>query len=121
MKTFHTERDIEEMHAAGVTEINVNDNVILTHLAFEKALSLGMRIKTDKQPTPVTARPLQARSTVAAAPPVPPSASPASPPDTPSDDPDPVVTIKKAVTARLGTDKYDELLDRIIPLVRSLL
>ena len=48
MKTFYTERDIEDMHAAGVKEIEVYDDVVITDVAREKALALGMKL------TPVT-------------------------------------------------------------------
>jgi hypothetical protein len=33
-KTFYTERDIEDLHQRGIKSININDNVVLTELAF---------------------------------------------------------------------------------------
>ncbi len=44
-KTFYTERDIEDMHARGVTSIEVHDDVVLTDLARERALKLGVRLQ----------------------------------------------------------------------------
>ena len=43
-KTFYTERDIADLAARGVTSIDVNDDVVLTDLAREKALQLGLRL-----------------------------------------------------------------------------
>ena len=47
-KTFYTERDIEDMHARGVTSIAVHDDLVLTDLARERALRLGMRLERVK-------------------------------------------------------------------------
>lgn len=47
-KTFYTERDIEDMHARGVTRIEVHDDVVLTDLARERALKLGVRLERVK-------------------------------------------------------------------------
>lgn len=41
-KTFYTERDIEDLHARGVTSIEVHDDVVLTDLARERALKLSL-------------------------------------------------------------------------------
>ncbi|HSO18425.1 MAG TPA: hypothetical protein VLT88_03145, partial [Desulfosarcina sp.] len=49
MKTFYTVRDIEDMHAAGVVEIETHDDVVLTDVAREKAIALGMRLKAVEQ------------------------------------------------------------------------
>lgn len=43
-KTFYTERDIEDMARRGVTTLEVGDDVVLTDLAREKALSLNVRL-----------------------------------------------------------------------------
>jgi hypothetical protein len=47
-KTFYTERDIEDLHARGVTSIDVHDDVVLTDLARERALKLGVRLARVK-------------------------------------------------------------------------
>jgi len=49
-KIFYTERDIEDLHARGVTTIDVHDDVVLTDLARERMFKLGMmpaRIKPN--------------------------------------------------------------------------
>ena len=43
-KEFYTERDIEDMFKRGIMSLQVNDNVVLTELAFEKANRLGMQL-----------------------------------------------------------------------------
>lgn len=43
-KVFYTERDIEDMHARGVTALDVNDDVVVTDLARERALKLGVKL-----------------------------------------------------------------------------
>ena len=47
-KIFYTERDIEDLHARGVTSIDVHDDVVLTDLARERALKLGVRLERVK-------------------------------------------------------------------------
>ena len=52
VKVFYTERDIEDFHARGVTSIDVHDDVVLTDLARERALKLGvklMRVQPGRQ------------------------------------------------------------------------
>jgi hypothetical protein len=48
MKTFYTERDIEDLARQGVTVIEINDDVVLTDLAREKAEKLGLTLKPAK-------------------------------------------------------------------------
>ena len=43
-KKFYTERDIEDMAARGILSLEVDDNTVLTELAFEKASRLGVAI-----------------------------------------------------------------------------
>jgi hypothetical protein len=43
-KTFYTERDIDELHARGVTTLDVNDDVVLTDLARERCDQHGIRL-----------------------------------------------------------------------------
>lgn len=88
-KTFYTEHDIEDLAARGVTALDVNDNVVLTDLAREKAASLGVKL----------VRPGQAANGK-------PSASPAQ---------DEVAAqVKSAVIARLGKDVDAALLDAVV-------
>ena len=44
-KTFITERDIDDLKARGVTSVDVNDNVVMTDLAVERAMKHGIKIK----------------------------------------------------------------------------
>lgn len=44
-KTFITENDIEDLHTRGTRQLNVNDDVVLTDLAYERALKLGVELK----------------------------------------------------------------------------
>ncbi len=43
-KTIYTEHDINDMHARGVTCVDVTENVVLTDLALERALKHGLKI-----------------------------------------------------------------------------
>ena len=120
MKTFYTVRDIEDMHAAGTTEILTHDDVVLTDVAREKAIALGMRLTPAEDASPRSGTP-SVRTGAVAPPPARPAAQsmtsprPAAPPS-PSDT---AAKIKAAVVARLGTHKYDDLLDVIIPQVMA--
>ncbi len=86
-KTFYTERDIEDMHARGVTHIEIHDDVVLTDLARERALRLGVRLERVK-----------------------PNAHPADAPDAVL-----IHRVKAAVLAQLGGRWVDpDLLDEIV-------
>ena len=43
-KIFYTEHDIDDLKARGVTSIDLNDNVVMTDLALERALKYEMKI-----------------------------------------------------------------------------
>ena len=43
-KTFYTERDIDELHAQGVTTLTVNDGTVLTDLARERCDRYEIRL-----------------------------------------------------------------------------
>jgi hypothetical protein len=137
MKQFYTVRDIEDMHAVGVVEIEIHDDVVLTDVAREKAIALGMRLNPVEpdsdshqgQAMPRMAVSAQTKTTLATvgagggAMPQTPAAPPSPPalPQTPigNDPADRIMQVKAAVVARLGTDKYNDLLDKIIPQVIS--
>jgi hypothetical protein len=51
-KKFYTERDIEDMAARGVLSLEVDDNTVLTELAFEKASRLGVTLVQPNQLPP---------------------------------------------------------------------
>jgi len=43
-KEFYTERDIEDLFKRGILSLKVDENVILTELAYEKAKTAGHAI-----------------------------------------------------------------------------
>ena len=105
-KEFYTERDIEDMVKRGVTSLQLNDNIVLTELAFEKAQRLGMQLLRDRpiQPPAAPVRPyisqgLKQEQTLAV-----PSVIQA----------DLTNRIREAVNARLGAQVDPQLLDVII-------
>lgn len=51
-KTFITERDIEDMAKRGELSLTINDDVVLTELAFEKAERLGVILLQPHQLPP---------------------------------------------------------------------
>ena len=100
MKTFYTQRDIEEMHLAGTTRIEIDDNVVLTDLAREAVDALGISLVSPND-----------RSN---------SAAPSNESATSSAEIDLghavlASRIKAGVIARLGTNDYNHLLDQLIP------
>lgn len=122
MKTFYTERDIADMHAQGVTEIEIDDDVVLTDLARDRAIALGLKMKLvsqrsgqpDSLPRLAVAGKIQLPPAVVG----PSSPLPPSPPPSPVPTPtDLAAQVKSAVIARLGTTAHNDLLDQIIPQV----
>jgi hypothetical protein len=91
-KTFYTERDIQDLAARGVTALDVNDEVVLTDLAREKALNLGLKLVRGAGAT----------------------ASPARPGSAPTSKDEVVAKVKAAVIARLGNGVDPALLDAVI-------
>ncbi|MDX2452991.1 hypothetical protein [Desulfosarcina sp.] len=131
MKQFYTVRDIEDMHAAGVVDIETHDDVVLTDVAREKAIALGMHLNPVEPTNDGHQGPGLPRMAVATGTANPPPGAGLNPTAAPSGPPagsqatigaaptERVMKIKTAVVARLGTDKYNELLDKIIPQVMS--
>lgn len=90
-KTFYTERDVEDLYQRGIRVIDVDDNVVLTDVAREKALSLGIRVTRGGPSTSAT--PQNGRTL----------------------SPDEIVAkVKAAVVARLGNGVDPTLLDAVI-------
>jgi len=125
-KEFITERDIEDMVRRGILSLEVNDNVVLTDLAYEKANRLGMRLVRDKPDNPPGApvRPYLAQKPPAAAAFAPTGPAVAAPPPgqagtgavlSPQADGEELhQRIRSAVVARLGSQVDAKLLDVII-------
>ena len=51
-KIFYTERDIDDLKARGVDSIDVTDNVVMTDLAVERAMKLGIKINRRELSSP---------------------------------------------------------------------
>ncbi|MGD0878184.1 MAG: hypothetical protein ABSA01_08580 [Anaerolineales bacterium] len=106
-KEFYTERDIEDMFKRGILSLQVNDNVVLTELAYEKANRLGMQLLREKplEPPAAPVRPylteLHKSGTGQAA-------------ELQKPEADLTARIRSAVNARLGTQVDPALLDVII-------
>jgi hypothetical protein len=61
-KTFYTERDIVDLVNQGVSSLIVDDDVVLTDLAYEKARKLGLELlRADDQPPAAPVRPYIAK------------------------------------------------------------
>jgi hypothetical protein len=122
MKTFYTERDISDMHAKGVTEIEIDDDVVLTDLARERAIALGLKMKLVAQrsgqpsslPRLAVAPQMQLPPAVVGPNSLLPAPAAPSPGATETDL---TAQVKSAVIARLGTDAHNDLLDQVIPQV----
>ena len=63
-KTFYTEHEIEDLVKSGVTRLEMNENTVLTGLAYEKAQKLGMQlVQTGEQPPDAPVRPYVLKDT----------------------------------------------------------
>ena len=116
-KVFYTEIDIEDMVKRGCLSLEINDNVVLTDLAYEKANRLGMRLVGSQPDTPPGApvRPYIAQKPAR----VPGETRPGSgftptPPAVPASGSELQQRIRSAVIARLGNQVDSTLLDVII-------
>lgn len=54
-KEFFTERDIEDLFKRGILSLKVDENVVLTELAYEKANWLGMQLIRSQADNPPSA------------------------------------------------------------------
>jgi hypothetical protein len=119
-KVFYTEHDIEDMIKHGATSLEVNDNVVLTDLAYEKANRLGLKLVRDKPDNPPGApvRPYISQQTsqkpaqTIPHPSVPTRESVVS--SSQAKEPELHQRIRNAVIARLGNQVDSTLLDVII-------
>jgi hypothetical protein len=50
-KTFYTEWDIEDLAKRGVISLVIDDDVVLTDLARDKAMRLGIELVREKPPS----------------------------------------------------------------------
>ena len=111
-KTFYTERDIEDLASRGVLSLVVNDDVVLTALAREKAERLGVELLREHDTPPsAPVRPYVAVPSPAAAPKEA-SGGAASLVDL-------QVRVRDAVVAQLGDEVDPALLDTLLKRVLS--
>ncbi len=54
-KEFYTEKDIEDLVKRGILSLEINDNVALTDLAYERANRLGVKLVQEKPDNPPAA------------------------------------------------------------------
>ena len=123
-KTFYTEHDIEDLVKRGVQSLIVDDDVVLTDLAYEKARRLGLELlrQNDKPPAaperPYIAKPQMAPARSPQKAEVKKSAPPAAPQTASESRPgggdDMHERVRDAVIARLGDSVDPKLLDTII-------
>jgi len=113
-KEFYTEKDIEDLFHRGIRSLQLNENVVLTELAYEKAQRLNFQLVTDRASTASagTVRPYLSET-----PPPHPAVAPA--PESqlkpaPSSPNDIEKRIRSAVIAKLGNQVDAKLLDNII-------
>jgi hypothetical protein len=112
-KEFYTERDIEDMVGRGERSIIIDDDVVLTDLAYEKAKRLGVTlVQSDDAPPAAPMRPYINQ-------PISSQKSHASPIGKSSKIELIRANVKSAVREKLGSQVNDELLDRIIDRVAS--
>ena len=113
-KTFFTERDIEDMFQRGTHSIAINDDVVLTELAYEKAKTLGMDLlQATDTPPDAPIRPYLSKPLAASAGPIS-AGMPASPRLE-----EIKVRVREAVKARLGSSIDPALIDKIIERVAA--
>lgn len=125
-KEFYTEKEIEDMFKGGAMSLEINDNVVLTELAYEKARAMGMKLLRDKPDNPPSApvRPYiaQKQCRCAAAPAAVGTSSPLladGPPAGTGREKSTQQRIRDAVAARLGSQIDANLLDVIIKRVMA--
>lgn len=106
-KKFYTERDIEDLVARGEYSLMVDENVVLTALAFEKAERLGVKLVQPHQTPPAAPiRPYLSEPS--------PSDQSVSKPQEPIAKEELRQRIRTAVKAKLGDQIDDALLETII-------
>lgn len=112
-KEFHTEKDIEDLVKRGVLSLVVDDNCVLTDLAYEKANRLGMQLIRSRPDNPPGAPVRPYISDKVAPRPAMPATLPAAPLISAAHG-DLSGTIRSAVVAKLGAQVDPALLDSII-------
>ena len=105
-KVFYTEHDIEDMVRRGTKALTLNDDVVLTDLAYERAGKLGMQLlRENEKPPSAPVRPYVAEAKIKTT--ASQSVSPTAPQDLRQ-------RVRDAVLAKLGGEVDQKLLDTII-------
>jgi hypothetical protein len=120
-KNFFTDKDIEELHRKGIKSLQLNDDIVLTDLAYEKAKRLDIQLIFDSADMPPAA-PVRPYLSDQEPPRVlrKPAVAPASPavsqpsPTAPAGPGNLEKRIRAAVAARLGNQVDSKLLDAIV-------
>ena len=50
-KTFYTESDIQNLAEQGVSSLSINDDIVLTELAWDTARALGIKLVRETAPS----------------------------------------------------------------------
>jgi hypothetical protein len=117
VKKFYTEKDIEDLFTAGVRSLQVDENIQMTGMAYEKAQRLGLTLLTNvpDQPPSAPVRPYLSNVGSSSAPrPAPVMGKAPSLQADPLKDSALAGRIRAAVNARLGNQIDAQLLDTII-------
>ena len=120
-KEFYTEKDIEDMVRRGVHSLEINDQVYLTELAYEKAERLGLKLLKQGPADPsvpvrpyISGQPAQKSSQPVVKAAVKPSMTMPAQRSQSASESDLRNRIRSAVMSRLGNQVDSALLDRII-------
>jgi len=107
-RTFYTERDIQDLAARGVTQIEVNDNVYITDAAREMMDKLGIKRVVTSGASPT--------SSVLTSPDVANlhQSKPSSPSLSPNEKQEVIDKVKSGVLARLGPGVDSAVVDQIV-------
>ena len=123
VKTFYTEKDIEDMFKGGTMSLEMNEDIVLTELAYEKAKSLGLSLLRSRPELPPSAPvrpyiskqlcqcPISAHAAPESASPAPTMSESHS---SPTGEMNLRERVRNAVVARLGAQVDPSLLDVII-------
>jgi hypothetical protein len=119
-KTFYTERDIEDLSKRGVISLIIDDDVVLTDVARDKAMRLGMELVRERPPsapvrpyiTQITS-PSATQQVTNQSTPAPSTGDSQTESKTESED-DLYKKVYDAVVARLGSSVDEKLIETII-------
>ena len=104
-KIFYTERDIDDLKARGVDSIEVNDNVVMTDLAIERAMKHGIKINRRELSAPQASYSPSVNTY---------AAYPRETPRESASEAELKQRIKSAVLARLNGEVDEQLLEAVI-------